>query len=76
MGGELGEGLLSLKMRWTGADCYGCCRANDVGVVVLGCAGMAGMEDWVRSECGSGVRVVDGVKAGIGMLQGMVRGGF
>lgn len=47
-----------------------------VGVVVLGCAGMVGMEEWVRGECGEGVRVVDAVKAGVGILQGLVRGGF
>lgn len=47
-----------------------------VGVVILGCAGMVGMEEWVRGECGEGVRVVDGVKAGVGILQGLVRAGF
>lgn len=47
-----------------------------VGVVVLGCAGMVGMEEWVRDVTGEGVRVVDGVRAGVGVLQGMVRGGF
>ena len=47
-----------------------------LGVVVLGCAGMVGMEAWVRSVVGEGVRVVDGVKAGVGVLQGLVRGGF
>ncbi|KAL8677821.1 MAG: hypothetical protein Q9186_005766, partial [Xanthomendoza sp. 1 TL-2023] len=49
---------------------------GDVGVVVLGCAGMVGMEEWVREVVGEGVRVVDGVKAGVGLLQGLVRGGF
>lgn len=49
---------------------------GDVGVVVLGCAGMVGMEGWVRAVVGEGVRVVDGVRAGVGALQGLVRGGF
>lgn len=49
---------------------------SELGVVILGCAGMVGMEKWVREEVESGVRVVDGVKAGVGMLQGVVRGGF
>jgi len=49
---------------------------GDVGVVVLGCAGMVGMEEWVRSVAGEGVRVVDGVRAGVGVLQGLVRGAF
>lgn len=51
-------------------------RKGDVGVVVLGCAGMVGMEGWVREVVGEGVKVVDGVKAGVGVLQGLVRGGF
>ena len=48
-------------------------------VIVLGCAGMAGMEEWVREEAqrrDRKVRVVDGVKAGVGILQGLVRGQF
>ncbi|KAI4114493.1 MAG: hypothetical protein LQ345_004725 [Seirophora villosa] len=49
---------------------------GDVGVVVLGCAGMVGMEGWVREVAGEGVAVVDGVKAGVGLLQGWLRGGF
>ncbi len=49
---------------------------GEVGVVVLGCAGMVGMEGWVRGVAGEGVRVVDGVKAGVGALQGLVRGAF
>lgn len=52
---------------------------KDVSVVLLGCAGMAGMEEWVREEVqkrGKVTRVVDGVKAGIGILQGLLRGQF
>lgn len=51
-------------------------KKGKVGVVVLGCAGMVGMEGWVREVVGEGVKVVDGVKAGVGVLQGLVRGGF
>lgn len=57
-------------------------RLGDVGVVILGCAGMVGMDRWVQEELdgmGKGGQVVDGVKAGIGILQGLVRalrGGF
>lgn len=47
-----------------------------LGVVVLGCAGMVGMEGWVRGVVGEGVRVVDGVRAGVGVMQGLIRGGF
>ncbi|KAL8753083.1 MAG: hypothetical protein Q9184_005529 [Pyrenodesmia sp. 2 TL-2023] len=53
---------------------------GDVGVIVLGCAGMVGMEAWVREEVARrgerGVRVVDGVLAGVGVLQGLLRGRF
>ncbi len=49
---------------------------GEVGVVVLGCAGMVGMEGWVREVVGGKVKVVDGVRAGVGALQGLVRGGF
>lgn len=49
---------------------------GEVTVVVLGCAGMVGMEGWVREEVGEEVRVVDGVVAGVGALVGLVRGGF
>ncbi|KAL8918078.1 MAG: hypothetical protein Q9208_007600 [Pyrenodesmia sp. 3 TL-2023] len=53
---------------------------GDVGVIVLGCAGMVGMEAWVKEEVARrgkwGVRVVDGVLAGVGVLQGLLRGRF
>lgn len=53
-----------------------------VGAVCLGCAGMSGMEAWVREAAveelgeveGGRVRVVDGVRAGVGILEGLVRG--
>ena len=46
---------------------------GEVGVVVLGCAGMVGMERWVVEEMGGGVVVVDGVRAGVEALQGLLR---
>ncbi|KAI4122968.1 MAG: hypothetical protein LQ338_005524 [Usnochroma carphineum] len=53
---------------------------GDMGVVILGCAGMVGMEEWVREEVGrrglQGVRVVDGVKAGVSVLQGILRADY
>jgi len=58
---------------------------GDVRVICLGCAGMAGMEEIVQEACieklgdtdgRSFVKVVDGVKAGVGVLQSLVRGGF
>ncbi|KAL6715476.1 Protein dcg1 [Lecanora helva] len=50
-------------------------REGRVGVVVLGCAGMVGMEEWVREVVGGEVRIVDGVRAGVGVLQGLWRMG-
>lgn len=48
---------------------------GDVAVVVLGCAGMAGMDKWVEDACveelgrkaASLVRVVDGIKAAVAL---------
>ena len=53
-------------------------------VVCLGCAGMVGLEEAVREGCvnvmgeveGRKVSIVDGVKAGVGMLITLVRGAF
>lgn len=49
---------------------------GEVGVVILGCAGMVGMDDWVKEVVPHHVRVVDGVVVGVGVLQGLVRCGF
>lgn len=54
---------------------------KDCKVVILGCAGMTGMEDWVREaileELGDYlaeyVTIIDGVKSGIAYLEGNVR---
>lgn len=75
-GKERGDGVKGAVMAATGR----LLARGDVGAVILGCAGMVGMEQWVREEVArrgvEGVRVVDGVKAGVGVLQGLVRGGF
>ncbi|KAF2398605.1 hypothetical protein EJ06DRAFT_496270, partial [Trichodelitschia bisporula] len=50
-----------------------------VEVVVLGCAGMAGLGEIVREVAGGRgerVRVVDGVQAGVGWVEGAVRAGW
>ena len=101
-GGEVRGGNVERAVREATARLL---ARGDVGVVVLGCAGMVGMEGWAREEVGrwksdrkgvqgngeegeqgkresgkqgkaGGVKVVDGVKAGVGVLQGIVRGGF
>ena len=44
--------------------------------IILGCAGMSGMERWVKGaarDCGSEVRVIDGAIAGVQILAGMAR---
>jgi Asp/Glu/hydantoin racemase len=59
-------------------------RLGNVTVVCLGCAGMAGMNEMVREaaveelgqEKGAKVRIVDGVQAGIGSLEALLRMGF
>lgn len=56
-------------------------RTGDIDCVVLGCAGMAGLEDIIRSavreEYGEQrvdqVYIVDGLRAGVGVLEQMVR---
>lgn len=45
-------------------------------VIILGCAGMSGMEEAVRSGAhaeGKEVKIVDGVRAGVALLEGLVR---
>ena len=54
-------------------------KGSEVSAIVLGCAGMAGMGEWVREEVekrGKQIKVIDGVKAGVGILQGLLRGQF
>ncbi len=53
---------------------------GNVECVVMGCAGMAGLEDIIRSvavekygDRGNSVFIVDGITAGIGLLEQMVR---
>jgi Asp/Glu/hydantoin racemase len=55
-----------------------------VQAICLGCAGMVGLDDAVRTACveelgperGNEVSIVDGVKAGVGLLYGLAKGGF
>lgn len=56
-------------------------QAGDVECVVMGCAGMAGLEQIIRrtaikeygEERGKKVMVVDGVRAGVGLVAEMVK---
>lgn len=71
-----GDGEVERRVKDAVGRLVGDEEGGRVGVVVLGCAGMVGMEEWVGSVVGEGVRVVDGVRAGVGVLQGLVRCGF
>jgi len=59
-------------------------KDRDVNVICLGCAGMAGMDTIVREACveelgeeeGKHVHIIDGVKAGIALVDGLVRASF
>jgi Asp/Glu/hydantoin racemase len=59
-------------------------KDRDVTVICLGCAGMAGMDTIVREACveelggeeADNVHIVDGVKAGIALVEGLVRARF
>ena len=54
---------------------------GDISVIILGCAGMAGLDDVVREalvekygeQTGRAVLILDGVKCGIGMLDNLLR---
>jgi Asp/Glu/hydantoin racemase len=56
-------------------------RARSVGCVIMGCAGMAGLEDIIREAAveeygtanGNQVLIIDGVRAGIGILEQMIK---
>ena len=70
---EVGEEVVRQRVKEAACRLAG---KGKLGVAILGCAGMVGMEEWVREEVGDAVRIVDGVKAGVGILQGLIRGGF
>ena len=71
--GDVWKGIFEDAVR---GDVLGREKSGRVGVGVLGCAGMVGMESWVRDVVGPEVRVVGGVRAGLGVLQGLVRSRF
>lgn len=64
----------------SGGKASGC----NVKAICLGCAGMVGLEEAVREACieelgdadGKAVAIIDGVKAGVGALITLARGGF
>ncbi|KAI1782748.1 Asp/Glu/hydantoin racemase [Ganoderma leucocontextum] len=49
--------------------------ARGARTIIMGCAGMSGMEKAVREGCGGeGVHIVDAVRSGVTTLEGLVRG--
>lgn len=42
-------------------------------VIILGCAGMAGLEEEVRRKCGDGIEVLDPVRCGLELCASTVR---
>jgi Asp/Glu/hydantoin racemase len=50
-------------------------REDRCDVIVLGCAGMTGLENVVREAVGKNVTVVDAVVAGVHMLAGLIHSG-
>ncbi|RPD57942.1 hypothetical protein L226DRAFT_538889 [Lentinus tigrinus ALCF2SS1-7] len=48
--------------------------ARGARTLIMGCAGMSGMEDAVRAGCGGeSVQIVDAVRSGVTVLEGLVR---
>ena len=44
-------------------------------IIILGCAGMVGLEQSVREAVGNRVTIIDGVVAGVHMLAGLIHSG-
>jgi Asp/Glu/hydantoin racemase len=81
-------GVLELRLPESRSKVEGVIRSKvvelgekGVGAIVLGCAGMAGMEPFIRqclvtslgSKRGNQVAIIDGAKAGIHLLAGLTR---
>jgi Asp/Glu/hydantoin racemase len=47
--------------------------AKDAKILILGCAGMSGMEEIVAEQAGEGIRILDAVVSGCELIVGMVR---
>lgn len=70
----------TLRDRLTGAT-RRLLKKSNVNCVIMGCAGMAGLEEIIRSAVGdeyggksvADVYVIDGVRAGVGVLEQMIR---
>jgi len=50
-------------------------RDDHCDTIILGCAGMTGLEQTVREAVGKNVTIIDGVVAGVHMLAGLIHSG-
>jgi len=50
-------------------------RDDHCDIIILGCAGMTGLEQTVRNAVGKHVTIIDAVVAGVHMLAGLIHGG-
>jgi len=50
-------------------------REDHCDVIILGCAGMTGLESTVREAVGKDVTIIDAVVAGVHMLAGLIHSG-
>ena len=50
-------------------------RDDHCDTIILGCAGMTGLEQTVREAVGKSVTIIDGVVAGVHMLAGLIHSG-
>jgi len=44
-------------------------------IIILGCAGMTGLEQTIREAVGNRITIIDGVVAGVHMLAGIIHAG-
>ena len=50
-------------------------REDHCDIIILGCAGMSGLEQTIRDAVGRDVTIIDGVVAGVHMLAGLIHSG-
>jgi len=48
-------------------------KQRNADAIILGCAGMAGLEAAITEKCGEGIVVIDPVKAGLELAQTLLR---
>jgi Asp/Glu/hydantoin racemase len=51
-------------------------REDHCDIIILGCAGMSGLEQTIRDAVGRNVTIIDGLIAGVNMLAGLINCGM